>query len=216
MAIAGLTERVHGRTDPNAAGDYDFTSLIGERWAAVNPVLKAKDLTNNNEAVHMALALQTILLKVTHGSWLVDDEGSPIDRWLSKTSCREQVGLLDAYVQQAQIAGNFDLTIEHLKETVGRPNGLMGGDRFFGRPGANSYFFDVPALGFNGDANSPLAPNCSNLMLIHPLPEGWIALNDPVLKKTYYYHLPQYGWIGQQPGSGFINLAPSILHYNWF
>jgi hypothetical protein len=25
-----------------------------------------------------------------------------------------------------------------------------------------------------------------------------------------------YGWIGQQSGSGFINLAPSILHYNWF
>jgi hypothetical protein len=26
----------------------------------------------------------------------------------------------------------------------------------------------------------------------------------------------QYGWTGQQSGSGFINLAPSILHYNWF
>ena len=26
----------------------------------------------------------------------------------------------------------------------------------------------------------------------------------------------EYGWIGQQPSSGFINLAPSILHYNWF
>jgi hypothetical protein len=25
-----------------------------------------------------------------------------------------------------------------------------------------------------------------------------------------------YGWIGQQSSSGFINLAPSILHYNWF
>jgi hypothetical protein len=25
-----------------------------------------------------------------------------------------------------------------------------------------------------------------------------------------------YGWTGQQPGSGFFNLAPSILHYNWF
>jgi hypothetical protein len=25
-----------------------------------------------------------------------------------------------------------------------------------------------------------------------------------------------YGWTGQQSGSGFINLAPSILHYNWF
>jgi hypothetical protein len=25
-----------------------------------------------------------------------------------------------------------------------------------------------------------------------------------------------YGWTGQQPGSGFCDLAPSILHYNWF
>jgi hypothetical protein len=25
-----------------------------------------------------------------------------------------------------------------------------------------------------------------------------------------------YGWIGQQSGSGFFDLAPSILHYNWF
>jgi hypothetical protein len=25
-----------------------------------------------------------------------------------------------------------------------------------------------------------------------------------------------YGWIGQQSGSGFCDLAPSILHYNWF
>jgi hypothetical protein len=25
-----------------------------------------------------------------------------------------------------------------------------------------------------------------------------------------------YGWTGQQSGSGFCNLAPSILHYNWF
>jgi hypothetical protein len=27
---------------------------------------------------------------------------------------------------------------------------------------------------------------------------------------------PTYGWTGQQSGSGFINLTPSILHYNWF
>jgi hypothetical protein len=25
-----------------------------------------------------------------------------------------------------------------------------------------------------------------------------------------------YGWIGQQSGSDFSDLAPSILHYNWF
>jgi hypothetical protein len=25
-----------------------------------------------------------------------------------------------------------------------------------------------------------------------------------------------YGWIGQQSSSGFSDLAPSILHYNWF
>ena len=27
---------------------------------------------------------------------------------------------------------------------------------------------------------------------------------------------PIYGWIGQQSGSGLSDLAPSILHYNWF
>jgi hypothetical protein len=25
-----------------------------------------------------------------------------------------------------------------------------------------------------------------------------------------------YGWIGHKSGSGFSDLAPSILHYNWF
>jgi hypothetical protein len=25
-----------------------------------------------------------------------------------------------------------------------------------------------------------------------------------------------YGWTGQQPSSDFFDLAPSILHYNWF
>jgi hypothetical protein len=74
------------------------------------------------------------------------------------------------YAQQAQIAGNFDLIIEHLKEAFDRPNGLLCEDRCFGRPGANSYLFKVPTLGFN------------------LLPDGWTALNDPVLKKTYYYH----------------------------
>ena len=94
----------------------------------------------------MALALQTILLKVADGSWIVDDEECPIDRWLSKTTCREQVELLDGYVQQAQITGNFDLITEHLKEAFDRPNGLLGEDRCFGRPGANSYLFKVPTL----------------------------------------------------------------------
>jgi hypothetical protein len=96
----------------------------------------------------MALALQTILLKVADGSWIVDDEDCPIDRWLSKTTCREQVciELLDAYAQQAQIAGNFDLIIEHLKEAFDRPNGLLRADKCFGQPGANSYLFEVPTL----------------------------------------------------------------------
>jgi hypothetical protein len=49
MAIAGLTQRVHGRTDPNADDDYDFTSLIGGRWVAVNPALKASDLTTTTK-----------------------------------------------------------------------------------------------------------------------------------------------------------------------
>jgi hypothetical protein len=26
----------------------------------------------------------------------------------------------------------------------------------------------------------------------------------------------QYGWTGQEPSSGLFDLAPSILHYNWF
>jgi hypothetical protein len=142
MAIAGLTERVHGRTDPSADNDHDFTPLsAGGRWVAVNPLVKAEDLTNN-EAVHMALALQTILQQVADGSWIVDDEDFPIDRWLLKTSCREQVDLLVAYVQQAQIAC-WSGTLE---EAADKHNGLMGEDRFSGRFGINSYFFEVPAV----------------------------------------------------------------------
>jgi hypothetical protein len=26
----------------------------------------------------------------------------------------------------------------------------------------------------------------------------------------------KYGWTGHKPSSGFSDLAPSILHYNWF
>jgi hypothetical protein len=33
---------------------------------------------------------------------------------------------------------------------------------------------------------------------------------------AYVIAASSYGWIGQQSGSGFIDLAPSILHYNWF
>jgi hypothetical protein len=77
---------------------------------------------------------------------------------------------VEANAQQAQIAGNFDLIIEHLKEVFDRPNGLLCEDRCFGRPGASSHLFKVPTLGFNGEANSPLALNCSNL--IHPLSDN--------------------------------------------
>ena len=28
--------------------------------------------------------------------------------------------------------------------------------------------------------------------------------------------IQRYGWTGQQSGSDFFDLAPSILHYNWF
>jgi hypothetical protein len=38
---------------------------------------------------------------------------------------------------------------------------------------------------------------------------------DPLKPPTIALFWP-YGWIGQQSSSGFINLAPSILHYNWF
>jgi hypothetical protein len=38
---------------------------------------------------------------------------------------------------------------------------------------------------------------------------AWAEKNKNRVEKTY-------GWTGQQSGSGFINLAPSILHYNWF
>jgi hypothetical protein len=31
-----------------------------------------------------------------------------------------------------------------------------------------------------------------------------------------FWMLYSYGWTGQQSGSGFCDLAPSILHYNWF
>jgi hypothetical protein len=164
MAIARFTERVHGRTDPNADGDYDFTSLIGGRWVAVNPLLEAKDLTND-EAVHMA-ALQTLLQKVADGSWIIDDDDHPIDRWLSKRSWEEREELLDAYVQQAQVEGNFDIIIEYIKGAADkfgkRENDLTGDDLVFARPVSHSYFFEVPEHGFKGNADPPLALNCSN------------------------------------------------------
>jgi hypothetical protein len=28
--------------------------------------------------------------------------------------------------------------------------------------------------------------------------------------------LQVYGWTGHKSGSGFFDLTPSILHYNWF
>jgi hypothetical protein len=34
--------------------------------------------------------------------------------------------------------------------------------------------------------------------------------------KSYIRPYFCYGWIGQEPSSGFCDLAPSILHYNWF
>jgi hypothetical protein len=37
-----------------------------------------------------------------------------------------------------------------------------------------------------------------------------------VLGEEMYVWLLLYGWTGQRSGSGFSDLAPSILHYNWF
>jgi hypothetical protein len=31
-----------------------------------------------------------------------------------------------------------------------------------------------------------------------------------------YIETERYGWTGQQSSSGFFDLAPLILHYNWF
>jgi hypothetical protein len=39
----------------------------------------------------------------------------------------------------------------------------------------------------------------------------------PGIEQTQWLGLQlDYGWTGQQSGSGFSDLAPSILHYNWF
>ena len=125
--IHGTSPRSHR---PQCRRRFDFTSLIGGRWLAVNPLLEAKDLTND-EAVHMALALQTLLQKVADGSWIIDDEDSPIDRWLSKRSWKEREELLDAYVQQAHVAG---YPKEAADKFCKRENDLTGDDLIFARP----------------------------------------------------------------------------------
>jgi hypothetical protein len=132
----------------------------------VNSTLKADDLINN-EYVHQALALQALLLNAAGHSWIIDDDGSPIGRWLSKRSLEEREELLDVCVQQAKAEDNSDITINYIKEAADkfgkRENDLTGTDLVFGRPVSNSYYFRVPALGFRGNADSVLASNCLNL-----------------------------------------------------
>jgi hypothetical protein len=48
-----------------------------------------------------------------------------------------------------------------------------------------------------------------------------IKIGVPASSEGTWYHFRtygafNYGWTGQQPSSGFCDLAPSILHYNWF
>ena len=43
-----------------------------------------------------------------------------------------------------------------------------------------------------------------------------LLLSDPPRTPPLLISYKEYGWIGQQSGSGFSDLAPSILHYNWF
>jgi hypothetical protein len=75
---------------PNADDDNDFTSVVGGRWFATDPTLDAPDPTNM-EYVHQSLALQAI---IDDRSWIIDDDDSPIDRWLSKRSLEEREELL--------------------------------------------------------------------------------------------------------------------------
>jgi hypothetical protein len=48
-------------------------------------------------------------------------------------------------------------------------------------------------------------------LAVAPLPRA-TAPSSPMI----CLRQPSYGWIGQQSGSGVCDLAPSILHYNWF
>jgi hypothetical protein len=46
----------------------------------------------------------------------------------------------------------------------------------------------------------------------HSLGVGILPISHPGVYNMY----APYGWTGHKSGSGFSDLAPSILHYNWF
>jgi hypothetical protein len=55
-----------------------------------------------------------------------------------------------------------------------------------------------------------------NLPLAISAPSAESRLGWQVKVFVLYAEPIAYGWTGQQPSSGFCDLAPSILHYNWF
>jgi carboxypeptidase C (cathepsin A) len=44
----------------------------------------------------------------------------------------------------------------------------------------------------------------------------FFADHPELMHNPFFLAGGSYGWIGQEPSSGFCDLAPSILHYNWF
>jgi hypothetical protein len=67
----------------------------------------------------------------------------------------------------------------------------------------------------------PKAGGIFPMYLKHCIPlrlydEQMVERDASILHRRVENRKKIYGWTGQQPSSGFINLAPSILHYNWF
>jgi hypothetical protein len=50
----------------------------------------------------------------------------------------------------------------------------------------------------------------------HAVPVGICANQTGLLRNVTKWALNNYCWIVHKPGSGLSDLAPSILHYNWF
>jgi hypothetical protein len=48
------------------------------------------------------------------------------------------------------------------------------------------------------------------------LPSLALARQVALLRTPYIFDLRGYGWMPHNAGFGFLDLAPSILHSNWF
>jgi hypothetical protein len=69
---------------------------------------------------------------------------------------------------------------------------------------------EVPEDGTETEKYEHVLPNCQGLQ------DGAVLCLLVTPEPTPMFVRKAYGWTGQQSSSGFSDLAPSILHYNWF